>query len=831
MPEQEHFTIFKNSGSFPRTWPWIPGVLFLSLLFAFFSSASEITIQQPFSVTADNSDAGVPVPDIAEIVPLQVKLVGRLKDLQQQLEVKINDDQLEKSYAELEKDLTGITEKFDTLKNVEEYKYRKLVTLREVIRQKSDVFQLINKPVSQLIRHLGGLRSEWQTEANRWNEWHDAFIKEGEFEQLISTFDRATETIDTAQDLILSELNTLLGKQERAGALERQIDTLINDVEDLIRGESQNRLFAVTPPLFSKQYLSQFASRSLWERGLSGLDELPLPDKRIFLQHGWVIGLQIFIALLIIVSILKHKRFFQEQERWRFIALYPIASGVFLSFIIRFLVYEYYDLPNYWKFVAILVGGISFARVMKGVVAESWKSWAINVIVGVAIITRIVDIMSLPIPLYRLCMLFTALAGLLLLLALSAKLKKMNNAGMYLWLSRSGAWFCAGMIFLEMWGRTALASYLFISLIDTIAAILIYVLFMYMVRGCLEWLFSTPLLRRSTTLNDSETRVIIKRLTHFFDALIIFLIVIPSTLMIWGRYQSLGEAVHGVMSFGFNIGSNRLTVSLLIISATILSGAFLLSWLVQKLLIDQVLFQRRMEKGARISIARLAHYFIVFVGFLFAISALGLEITKITILFSALGVGIGFGLQGIVNNFVSGLVLLFEQPVRVGDLIEFDGMWAEIKHIGIRATVVRNFDSADLIIPNANLISNLVTNWTLSDRQARLKIAVGVAYGSDVALVKETLIECARDNKRVQESPSPKVFFLEFGASSLDFELRVFVPASFRIEATSELHEEIEKRFREKGITIAFPQLDMHLPGLDIGPIKEVSNLVQGEEA
>mgnify|MGYP000101675961 CR=1 FL=1 len=831
MPDQEYSTIFKNAGSFPKTWRWLPVVFFLSLVFAFFSSASEITIPQPFSVTPDNSGAGTTVPDLAEIVPLQVKLVGRLKDLQKQLEVKIDDEQMEKSYAELETDLTRITEKFDTIKNVEEYKYRKLVTLREVIRQKSDVFQLINKPVSQLIRQLGGLRSEWQTEANRWNQWRDAFLKEGEFEQLKSTFDEATETIDTAQDLILSELNTLLGKQERAGAIERQIDTLINDVEDQIRGERQNRLFAVTPPLFSKQYLSELASRSLWERGLSGLDELPLTDKRIFLQHGWVIGLQIFTALLIIIAILKRKQFFQEQERWRFIALYPITSGVFLSFIIRFLVYEYYDLPNYWKFVSILVGGIAFARVMKGVVAESWKSWAINVIVGVAIITRIVDIMSLPIPVYRLYMLFTALAGLLLLLALSAKLKKQNNAGIYQWLSLSGAWFCAGMIFLEMWGRTALASYLFISLIDTIAAILIFVLFMYMVRGCLEWLFSTPLLRRSTTLNDSETRVIIKRLTHFFDALIIFFIVIPSTLMIWGRYQSLGEAVHGVMSFGVNIGSNRLTVSLLIVSATILSGAFLLSWLVQKLLIDQVLFQRRMEKGARISIARLAHYFIVFVGFLFAISALGLEITKITILFSALGVGIGFGLQGIVNNFVSGLVLLFEQPVRVGDLIEFDGMWAEIKHIGIRATVVRNFDSADLIIPNANLISNLVTNWTLSDRQARLKIAVGVAYGSDVALVKETLIECARDNKRVQESPSPKVHFLEFGASSLDFELRVFVPASFRIEATSELHEEIEKRFREKGITIAFPQLDMHLPGLDIEPIKEVSNLVQGEEA
>ncbi len=810
-----------------RSWGWIPGVFFLSLVFSFFSSAAEINIQQPSSGTADDPDAAVMVPDLAEIVPLELKLVGHLKDLQKQLEVKIDNEQMENSYAELKTDLIQIRGRFDTLKNVEEYKYRKLVYLRVVIRQKSEAYQIINKPVSQLIRQLGGFRSEWQAEAKRWKQWQDAFLKEGELEYLMSTFERATEVINTAQDLILSELNTLLEKQERAGAIERQIDTLINDVEDQIREERKNVFSNVTPPMFSKEYLSQLVSGNLWKHVLSGFNELPLPDRRIVSQYGWVIGLQVFIALLIIVSILKRKRFFKEKERWQFIASYPIASGIFLSFIIRFLVYEYYGIPNYWKFVTILVGGISFARVMKGVVKEGWKSWSIHVLVSIAILTRIVDIMGLPIPVYRLYMCLTALTGLLFLIALSVTLKKKNNTGIYLWLFRSGAWFCAGIIFLEIWGRTALASYLFISLIDTITVILIFVLFMYMMRGCLEWLFSTPLLRRSTALNDSETSGIVKRFARFFETLIILLIVIPSTLMIWGRYQSLGEATTGVMSFGVNFGANRLTVSLLIISATILSGAFLISWLVQKVLIDQVLFQRRMEKGARISIARLAHYFIVVIGFLFAISALGFEITKITILFSALGVGIGFGLQGIVNNFVSGLVLLFEQPVRVGDLIEFNGMWAEIKHIGIRATVLRNFDSADLIIPNANLISNEVTNWTFNDRQTRIKIAVGVAYGSDVALVKETLMECARDNARVQESPSPKVFFLEFGASSLDFELRAFVPASLRIEAISELHEEIEKRFREKGIIIAFPQLDMHLSGLDIGTVKDLSTVGQ----
>jgi small-conductance mechanosensitive channel len=214
--------------------------------------------------------------------------------------------------------------------------------------------------------------------------------------------------------------------------------------------------------------------------------------------------------------------------------------------------------------------------------------------------------------------------------------------------------------------------------------------------------------------------------------------------------------------------------------------------------------------------ARLVHYVIIFVGFLLALSALGIEITKLTIMISALGIGIGFGLQNIVNNFVSGLILLFEGPVRMGDIIEMGGKWAEIKRIGLRATTVQTLDQADLIIPNADLVSNQVTNWTLSNRLVRLAIPVGVAYGSDVTLVIETLMECGNSNPLVAKTRVPQVLFLNFGASSLDFELRVWVlDADYRMQVKSELHQEIDRRFREANIEIAFPQQDLHLRSMD----------------
>jgi small-conductance mechanosensitive channel len=163
--------------------------------------------------------------------------------------------------------------------------------------------------------------------------------------------------------------------------------------------------------------------------------------------------------------------------------------------------------------------------------------------------------------------------------------------------------------------------------------------------------------------------------------------------------------------------------------------------------------------------------------------------------------------------------MLFERPVRVGDTIELGGLWAEIKKIGLRSTVVRTFDAAEIIVPNSDLISNQVTNWTLSDRVVRRIIAVGVAYGSDVPLVTETLMECATASSKVLRMPEPQVLFRDFGESSLDFELRVWasnVDDMLRVE--SDLRHEIDRRFREAGIEIAFPQRDLHIRSVDESP-------------
>jgi small-conductance mechanosensitive channel len=433
----------------------------------------------------------------------------------------------------------------------------------------------------------------------------------------------------------------------------------------------------------------------------------------------------------------------------------------------------------------------------------------------VLIVTRLLQLIALPLPLFRLYVILTAVVGIFYFWRWTGESRIEKNLGVYRWLLRLGTFFLVFIIILQIGGKQGLAEFLFLSLVSSTATVLGFMLFMYMIRGVLEWVLRRSSLQR-TAFFYRDTDALIRRVTRFTDVALCGLLLLPGNLLIWGVFDSVPGAIKGLLALGFNLGSQRITVGLVIISAGILYGSFLASWIFQKLLVDEVLARRRVERGVRVSIARLVHYVFIFIGFLLALLALGFEFTKLTIMLSALGIGIGFGLQSIVNNLVSGLILLFERPVRVGDFIELGEKWAEIKKIGLRATTVQTFDQADVIIPNADLVTNQVVNWTLSNRRVRLIIPVGVAYGSDVSLVMETLMASAKENSKITASPAPQVLFLNFGESALEFELRVWVlDADNRLVVSSELHQEIDRRFREANIEISFPQRDLHLRSLD----------------
>ena len=219
-----------------------------------------------------------------------------------------------------------------------------------------------------------------------------------------------------------------------------------------------------------------------------------------------------------------------------------------------------------------------------------------------------------------------------------------------------------------------------------------------------------------------------------------------------------------------------------------------------------------LARGVPDAISKISAYLIVGFGIIFAIMGAGIDLSSFSLLAGALGVGIGFGLQDIVKNFISGLILIFERPIQIGDAVQVEELSGRVKHIGIRSSTIKTFEGAEVIVPNGNLISNKLINWTLSDQLRRIDVKVGVAYGTDVSFVMESLLECAKQNDQILTTPAPYVLFNEFGDSSLDFELRSWT-SNYNdwVEIRSNIRVAIDKAFKEKKIEIPFPQRDLHL--------------------
>ncbi|MEE4108938.1 MAG: mechanosensitive ion channel domain-containing protein, partial [Halieaceae bacterium] len=227
----------------------------------------------------------------------------------------------------------------------------------------------------------------------------------------------------------------------------------------------------------------------------------------------------------------------------------------------------------------------------------------------------------------------------------------------------------------------------------------------------------------------------------------------------------------------------------------------------------------RVSAGSRYAAGMLVQYLVIGIGFSSALMMLGFQWAKVQWLVAALGVGIGFGLQEIVANFISGLIVLFERPIRVGDIINAGGEDGKVVNINPRATVIETFEGKEVLIPNKALITNNVTNWSLTSTQLRIVVPVGIAYGSDVEDAIRRLIRIAHENPRVLEDPAPFVSFEDFGDNALLLWLRGYAMENY-LDVKTELRREIYRDFNEAGIGIAFPQRDVHLDASEPLPIR-----------
>jgi small-conductance mechanosensitive channel len=272
--------------------------------------------------------------------------------------------------------------------------------------------------------------------------------------------------------------------------------------------------------------------------------------------------------------------------------------------------------------------------------------------------------------------------------------------------------------------------------------------------------------------------------------------------------------VQGIFDYPLvKLGDSNITLSTLIVFASAIILVFLIEALLRRYLTRRFLTRTKLHPSMQYAVAKITGYIFIAVGFYVALKLVGIDLSSLAFIAGAVGVGLGFGLQNIISNFVAGVIILAERPISIGDRVEMGDVAGLVTRINLRSTTIVTNDNITIIVPNSDFITSKVTNWNYGDPKVRIRVPIGVGYGTDPEKLRRLLLEVAAEHPKVLREPPSEVFFIAFGDSSLNFELGVWTtemaskPRLFR----SELNFAMERKLRENKIEIPFPQRDLHI--------------------
>ncbi len=632
---------------------------------------------------------------------------------------------------------------------------------------------------------------------------------------------RATTTVKalaTAESDVLERTAQAIALSVRLSTLQDTADTLSTTVERTVREQLWSRdapsLWALVASDEAPAPLREVAAASAEHRAV-GLGAYLASDAVRLWAH-------LFLTLLIGVGTMRLSRMPAEHQppgeslRWRVILTRPLSAGLVMSLGLGGWLHA--NAPSAFWTCVFVVALVPFGRVLTSLVSSS-ASRGILGLFALYFLDRFGALLMGQTLTYRIVLLTVAGAGLLGAIVAARRLApqrlpvgERSGTALRPLFQSAAALFGVAMLAGAV-GMVSLAALIVQATLESLLLLVVLGLTERLLEGVLQLALHLPAVRALRMVERHADAIAHRgrRLLTFATALL----WVAGTLFLFGMLDPVVRVLGDVLGAKASAGTLTFSLGAVLAFGLVISGTLWLSRMVGFVLDEDVLPRMALPRGVPVTISKTAQYAALAVGFLIAFAAAGVEVTQFAFLAGALGVGIGFGLQTIVNNFVSGLILLYERPIKEGDVIEVGTLLGTIQHIGIRACRVRTLDGAEVIVPNASLVSDNVINWTLTDRLRRLDLPIGVAYGSDLTAVQVLLRECMDDLPGLLTQPAPVVFFMGFGDSSLDFRLRGWTQFDDQFQVRSELGIRVNERLAAAGVAIPFPQRDLHLRSID----------------
>jgi potassium-dependent mechanosensitive channel len=659
-----------------------------------------------------------------------------------------------------------------------------------------------------------------QNNSQRWTLTLDQESNNQALESRLTRIERTIQGVDSLRHLLQKDMMVILEMQDNLAEEKTALDEVVSRVkaQQVVLGET---LLNRDVPGFFKD-LGNLHKSGLVRLHMQEFKESVLTDialVRSGYMRSMVLSLLMLLALLSLSIWLK-----DNQVRWiseehselsalhRAFILSPVASSLFLgALLIRLLIP---DLPETFYAINLMLMMVPMAILMVRIYGSVFRTWILVLLIATGI-NLLYELSYHPGVLIRILLMGVSVIGIWLFTWVYIKkpfeglikhrlIHKLFRVLLLVFLVMQFLAIIANLL-----GAFRLAEFFaLIPLQITLLALAIQ-LTTKLAHTMLFLILSGSYMQKLNIVRE-EFQVIYRKGTWLIDFLLLLLFLsiglqilrIKDLVFDWGR---------GVLNDGRHIGAIEITLGSILIFVFVIWLSIMISRIISHVLEKDVFTRVSTAKGVPGTVLLLLKIALISAGFFLAAGASGMQLTNLSIVLGAFSVGIGFGLQNIFNNMVSGLILAFERPINVGDVVQVGELVGTVKTIGLRASTVKSFDGAEVIVPNGNLISNEMINWTLSDTFRRMDLRVGVAYGTDPERVLDLMKKIAEEHVSVRKKPVPKAYFIEFGDSSLNFRLLAWVKLDNRLEVESEINVLINKKLAEEGIEIPFPQTDLHI--------------------